>query len=126
MADLNNRLETLLIENAELGQAGAQLREAVDSTKQAVQDRFDAVALPLEPWMRDVCDQELLDKLRLHQVADLRKVSKGKLKKLGASREQMAALRDWVTTPRARRVKRDDPSKSDEACWYEAQALLWG
>jgi hypothetical protein len=47
MADSNNRIETLTIENAELEQTVAQLREALAITKQAVQDRFNVRALPL-------------------------------------------------------------------------------
>ena len=125
MANVDARLKALETDNADLEQTVAQLRAAVRATKEAVQAKFDTIALPMAPWMHDV-ENEMRDKLRLHHVADLRKVSKGKLKKLGVTREEMNHLRDYVTTPRAQRVKRANPWQSDEACWYEAQAMLWG
>jgi hypothetical protein len=123
--NLDERLAALTKEHSDLHRTIDGLNIALHDANVAIDTRFKHVAMPWADWMINIAD-DMVFNLRLHHVSDLRKVSKGKLKKLGISREGLKLLVDYVTTPEAELVKWLDPWKSDEACWYEAQDRLWG
>jgi hypothetical protein len=123
--DLDERLEVLKKEHSVLHHTIDKLNIALHDTNMAINTRFEQVAMPWADWMVNI-NPDMVFNMRLHHVSDLRKVSKGKLKKLGITREELKQLVDYVTTPEAEVVKQKYPWKSDEACWYEAQDFFWG
>lgn len=118
------RIKALETDQADLVSAVTQCSSRLGEVNKKVAARLDKIGTPARAWMYDF-GSDVVFWARLHHVTDPRLVSQGKLKKLGASRDQWKAMVDDATRPTAAMIKAVDPSKSDESCWYQAQDELF-